>query len=184
MPDVPPEKITSTPETGDTNLGASVLLPHGGTLSRGQVTKCTHDQHGDVTGRAHNAPTLDTHEYEIEWDDGGMSATTSDISGESMYNPCDEDGTRVLLFDAMVAHRRCLTAKTLMLTRTLLTSMERSITSVPQKAGKCVSSERAVQFCVRSSLSRRSFILCRLLGLLSTMTLTVSLPLTGGSATS
>ena len=37
-----------------------------------------------------------------------MSAATAVIA-ESMYDMCDEDGNRVLLFDVMVAHRGCLT---------------------------------------------------------------------------
>ena len=41
-----------------------------------------------------------------------MSAVTANVIAESMYDMCDEDGNRVLLFDAMVAHRRCLTANT------------------------------------------------------------------------
>ena len=65
-----------------------------------------------MTGRAHIVPTLDTREYEIEWDDGGLSATTANVIAESMYDMCDVDGNRVMLFDAMVGHRRCLTANT------------------------------------------------------------------------
>ena len=53
--------------------------------------------------------TLDTCEYKIEWDDGGLSAATGTMIAELMYNMYDEDDTRVLLFDVMVVHRRCLT---------------------------------------------------------------------------
>ena len=79
---------------------------------RGQVTKRKRDQHTDVTGQAHNVPTLYTREYKITWDDGGLSTATENVIAESMYVMCDEDDNRVLLFDAMVAHRSCLTANT------------------------------------------------------------------------
>ena len=96
----------------DTYLGAGTLLPRGGTLARGQVTKRKLDQHGEVTGQALNVPTLDTCEYEIKWDDGRLSAATANVIAGSMYDMCDKDGNRVLLFDAMVAYKRCLTANT------------------------------------------------------------------------
>ena len=82
MPAAPPEEITPTPEIGDTYLGANVLLPRGGTLVRGRVAKRKRDQHGEVTGRAHIVPTFDTREYEIEWDNGGLSATTANVIAE------------------------------------------------------------------------------------------------------
>ena len=112
MPAAPPEEITPTSEIGDTYLGASVLLPHSGTCARGQVTKHKCDKHGDVTGRAQTTPTLGTCEYEIEWDNGGLSAATANVITESMYDMCDEDGNRVVVFDTMVAHRSYLTVNT------------------------------------------------------------------------
>ena len=66
----------------------------------------------DVNVRAHDIPPLDTREYEIKWDDGGLSAATANVIAELMHDMCDEDDNRVLLFNAMVTHRRCLTANT------------------------------------------------------------------------
>ena len=66
----------------------------------------------DVNVRAHDIPPLDTREYEIKWDDGGLSAATANVIAELMYNMCDGGLNRMLLFDTMVAHRRCLIANT------------------------------------------------------------------------
>jgi hypothetical protein len=44
VPAEPPEEITQPPEIGDTYPGDSIVLPRGGTLSRGRVTKCKRDQ--------------------------------------------------------------------------------------------------------------------------------------------
>ena len=112
VPAEPPEEITPTPEIGDTYLGATILLLRGGTLARGQVTKHKRDQHGEVTGRAHIVPTLDTCEYTIEWDNGGLSAATANVIAELMYDMCDKDDNRVMLSDTMVGHRCCLTTNT------------------------------------------------------------------------
>ena len=65
-----------------------------------------------MTDREHTVSTLDTCEYKIEWDANGMSTATANIIVKLMYNMCDEAGNRILLFDTMVAHRRCLTANT------------------------------------------------------------------------
>ena len=65
-----------------------------------------------MTGQAHIVPTLDTHEYEIEWNDGGLSAATANVIAELMYDMRNDNGNRVMLFNARVGHRRCLTANT------------------------------------------------------------------------
>ena len=57
-------------------------------------------------------PTLDTQEYKVEWEDRHLSATTVNVIAESMYDMYNEDSNRILLFDTIVAHRRCLTANT------------------------------------------------------------------------
>lgn len=70
------------------------------------------DQHSDATGQAHLVPTLNACEYDIEWDDGGIPDATTYLIAELSYNMCDNEGNRVLVFNVMVAHRRCLTANT------------------------------------------------------------------------
>ena len=37
---------------------------------------------------------------------------TANVIAQSMYEMCDEEGNRTLLFDAIIDHRRCLTALT------------------------------------------------------------------------
>ena len=41
-----------------------------------------------------------------------MSTVNANMIAESMYDMCDKDRNRVVLFDMMVAHKRCLTANT------------------------------------------------------------------------
>jgi hypothetical protein len=45
VPAVHPEEMTPTSEIGDTYLGSSILLPCGGTLTRGRVTQRKRDKH-------------------------------------------------------------------------------------------------------------------------------------------
>ena len=65
-----------------------------------------------MTVQAHIVLTLDTRDYEIEWDNGRLSAAAANVIAESKYDMCDDDGNRVMLFDAIVGHIRCLPANT------------------------------------------------------------------------
>ena len=48
-----------TPEIGDNYIGAKILIPRGGVLSRGQVTCCKRDANGNPIGQSHDSPALD-----------------------------------------------------------------------------------------------------------------------------
>jgi len=82
------------------------LLPHNDTLARGRVTKRKRDLDDNVVGRANANPILDTREYVVEFDDGEVSELTANVIALSMYEMCDEDGIRILLFDSIVDNRR------------------------------------------------------------------------------
>ena len=88
------------------------MLPCGGKLARGHVNKRKRDHDDNVIGNANANPILDTREYEVEFDDGGVSHLTANAFAQSMYNMCDNEGNRTLNFDAIIDHQRCSTALT------------------------------------------------------------------------
>jgi len=88
------------------------MLPRGGTLARGYITERTHDHKGNVISRANDNPSLDSREYKVEFDDGGVSELTANVIAESMYAMCDENGDYILLFDLIIDHRKHDTAMT------------------------------------------------------------------------
>jgi hypothetical protein len=49
-----------TPEAGDNYISAEVLLPLGGILRRGKVISCKRNADGNIVGRAHDRPILNT----------------------------------------------------------------------------------------------------------------------------
>ena len=59
-PDAPPEQLTQTPEIGDSYLNMELLLPCGGTLSRGRVIGRNRDHEGNVIGISNANPIIDT----------------------------------------------------------------------------------------------------------------------------
>ena len=106
MPDAPPEQLTPTPEIGDNYLNMELMLPRGGTLVRGRVTERKCDHGGNVIGRYNVNPILDTREYEVKFDDGDVTKLTANAIAESMYAMCDKNGDHILLFDAIVDHKK------------------------------------------------------------------------------
>ena len=83
-----------------------LMLPRGGTLARGRVTQRKRDHEGNVIGRSNANPILDTREYEVKFEDGDVTEQTANAIAESMYAMCDKNGDHILLFDAIVDHKK------------------------------------------------------------------------------
>ena len=82
------------------------MLPRGGTLARGRVTERKRDHEGNVIGRSNANPILDSREYGVKFEDGDATEMTANAIAESMYAMCDENGNHILLFDAIVEHKK------------------------------------------------------------------------------
>ena len=104
--DDPPEQLSSTPQIGDNYLNLELMLPRGGTLARGRVTEHKRDHKGNIIGGSNANPILDTREYEVKFVDGDVTELTANAIAESMYAMCDKNGDHILLFDAIVGHRK------------------------------------------------------------------------------
>ena len=65
-----------------------------------------HDHEGNVIVRSNSNPILDTREYEVKFEDGDVTELTANAIAESMNAMCDENGDHILLFDAIVEHRK------------------------------------------------------------------------------
>ena len=74
-----------TPELGDNYIGAEIFVPHGGVLSRGQVTCRKRDANGNPIGQSHASPALDTQSYIVEFDDNDQTEVTANSIAKSMY---------------------------------------------------------------------------------------------------
>ena len=83
-----------TPEMGDNYIGAEIMIPRGGVLSRGQVTRQKRDADGNPIGQSHTNPVLDTRSYIVEFDDNNQTELTANLIAESMYAQCDPDGNQ------------------------------------------------------------------------------------------
>ena len=70
------------------------------------MTESKRDHKGNIIGRSNANPILDTQEYEVKFEDGDVNELTANAIAESMYAMCDENGYHILLFDAIVDHRK------------------------------------------------------------------------------
>jgi hypothetical protein len=94
-----------TPEAGDNYISAEIMLLKGGTMSRGQVTKCKRDDNSNPIGRANDNPILDTREYIVEFDDRDVTELTANLIAKSMYTQCNPDGNQYVLLDDIIDYR-------------------------------------------------------------------------------
>ena len=105
-PDEIEEAPIPTPEALDTYIGVAIQLPRAGGKTRGRVLKRARDNDGNVIGRAHEKPILDTRQYIVEFEDGEEAELAANIIAQSMYAQCDPDGNQYVMFDSFVDFRR------------------------------------------------------------------------------
>ncbi len=94
-------------ETGDTFVGAEILLPCGGTMTKGRVTAQKRDADGNLKGAENDIPILDTREYVVTFDNGDMTKLNANLIAQSMYAQCDPDSNQYLLLDSIIDYQ-CL----------------------------------------------------------------------------
>ena len=70
------------------------------------MTERKRDHEGNVIGRSNAYPILDTRECEVKFEDVDVTELTTNAIAESMYAMCDKNGDHILLFDAIVDHKK------------------------------------------------------------------------------
>jgi hypothetical protein len=65
--------IEVMPETGETFIGAEILLPCGGIMTKGHVTVQKQDADSNLKGTETNIPISDTCEYIVMFDEGDVT---------------------------------------------------------------------------------------------------------------
>ena len=70
------------------------------------MTERKREHEGNFIGRSNANPILDTREYEVKFEDGDVTELTVNAIPGSMYAMCNENGDHILLFDAIVDHKK------------------------------------------------------------------------------
>lgn len=94
----------------DQYIGAEVNLPIGGQVLTGRVKERKRDREGNLIGKSHSNPVLDTRTYEVQFPDGQAAEYSANMIAESMFAQCDLEGNQYLLMDSICGHRKYMCA--------------------------------------------------------------------------
>jgi hypothetical protein len=90
----------------DMYLKAEVTLPIAGEMKTGTVERRKRDSDGNLIGKAHHNPILDTRMYTVRFPDGKEAEYAANIIAENMLSMCDEEGNQYLLMNHIVDHKK------------------------------------------------------------------------------
>ncbi len=101
-----PEEDTHDVETYDEMVGAAIEVNRGGEAVRGHVIGRTHDDAGNLVGKHHPNPLVNTSKYSVEYEDGSKEELSSNIIAEAIFAKVDDEGREYLLLDSIIDHKR------------------------------------------------------------------------------
>jgi hypothetical protein len=97
----------------DKYISAKVLLPSGEDMLYGTVLRRKRDVNGNLIGRSHTNPILDTSVYEVLFQDGHVEAYNANLIAENVYARVDNEGNTIYLLDEIIDHRKGADAVTI-----------------------------------------------------------------------
>jgi hypothetical protein len=83
-----------------------VTLPIAGEMKTGIVERRKRDSDGNLIGKAHHNPILDTRMYTVRFPDGKEAEYAANIIAVNMLSMCDEEGNQYLLLNHIVDHKK------------------------------------------------------------------------------
>ena len=71
-------------------------------MAIGHVVALNCNTNGNIMGRAHTNPILDTRTYQVEFAGGKVTVLNAHVIAESMFTQCNANGKEYLLLDVLV----------------------------------------------------------------------------------
>ena len=100
------EELEPMPEVGNQYIGAEIMLPRKDKMARGHVVVHSCNTSGNVMGRAHANPIMDTRLYQVEFVGGKVLEFTTIVIAESIYAQFDKERNEYLLLDVLVVYHK------------------------------------------------------------------------------
>lgn len=102
------EALEIANDESDNYVNMEIGLRRGGEgeLQRAMVKKRAIDVDGKPLGKYNPNPLLDSRQYEVEYPDGGVETLTANLLAENILAQVDEDGSKHLLIDEIIDHKR------------------------------------------------------------------------------
>ena len=108
------EQPSTMPEADDDVydriLTAELQLPHNDKQMLARVKQRHKDSDGNVKGKAHPNPWLDTRVYDVEFEDGTIKQYSANIIAQNILSQVDEEGNSYQMLDEIMEHRKLDTA--------------------------------------------------------------------------
>jgi hypothetical protein len=101
-----PEADDDPLEFLDNHISAHVLLLEGDTFTKGQVIARKHDIDGNILGKPHINPILDSRIYEVQFEDGHIEEYAANVIAESIYAQVDDKRCENLILDEITDYRK------------------------------------------------------------------------------
>jgi hypothetical protein len=89
----------------DEYLDAQVVLPYKDIATTGTVIARKKDRNGNVVGKSHPNPVLDTRVMEVQFPDGNVQEFAANVIAEHLYSQVDDEGRRFLIVDEIIDHK-------------------------------------------------------------------------------
>ena len=86
-------------------VGAAIEMNRGGEVVCGHVIDCLHDDAGNLVGKHHPNPLVNTSKYSVEYEDGSREELASNIIAEAIFAKVDDEGREYLLLDSIINHK-------------------------------------------------------------------------------
>jgi hypothetical protein len=80
------------------------VLPYKDIATTGTVIARKKDRNGNVVGKSHLNPILDTRVMEVQSPDGNVQEFAANVIAEHLYSQLDEEGCRFLIVDEIIDH--------------------------------------------------------------------------------
>ena len=77
------------------------MLPREDQMARGHAVAQSHNAGGNIMGRAHAIPIMDTILYQVEFAGGKIIELTANVIAEPMYIQCNADVNYNLILDVL-----------------------------------------------------------------------------------
>ena len=94
------------PEAGGQEIGAEILLPRVDKMAKSHVVTQSHEDRGNIMGRANTNPIMDTRLYQVEFAEGKVTELVANVIAESMYAQFNADGNEYLLLGVFVNYHK------------------------------------------------------------------------------
>ncbi|MEL6803974.1 MAG: hypothetical protein AAFO91_09360, partial [Bacteroidota bacterium] len=97
-------------EAYDKYISSRVMVPRGDKVMSGIVKQRKRDGDGNLIGRSHPNPFIDTSLYDVEFSDGTTEALAANAIAENIYARIDDEGHEHVLLKEITDHRKDGTA--------------------------------------------------------------------------